>query len=91
MNAEHDTHEAIRITPEMRDCDLAFEYLAKVLHDKMEQLDPSDPPSDWRAISSAEKQFYRSCIDRILLERDSLALLTCERTRDHSVGGRKVG
>jgi hypothetical protein len=47
--------------------------------------------ADWLTISGAEKQFYRSCIERILMERDSLALFTCQRSGDHGVSGRKEG
>jgi len=48
----------------------AVEELARALHDKMEHLDPSDEGSNWDSLSDAEKQFYRSCVVRLSLERE---------------------
>lgn len=42
--------------------------LARRLHWKMEQLDPTES-SEWEALSERERDFYRHCIDAVLAER----------------------
>jgi hypothetical protein len=44
----------------------AIEELARVLHSKMEHLDPTDDPS-WPDLTDHKKEFYRSCVEEVLL------------------------
>ena len=43
------------------------ERLARVLHWKMEHLEPTDRP-DWVTLTEREKDLYRLCIEAILME-----------------------
>jgi hypothetical protein len=70
------THAISQLTPEAgAPKEFAMEALAKVLFEKMEHLDPSDDEADWSVLSEADRQFYRSCIDRLALEVNLLAVL----------------
>jgi hypothetical protein len=43
----------------------AIEDLAKVLHRRMEHLDPSED-ADWHRLSQRKRDFFRFCIEEIL-------------------------
>lgn len=45
--------------------DQAIEELAKVLHWKMEHLDPTDQ-ADWNLLDDLDREFYRQCVKAIL-------------------------
>ena len=47
------------------------ERLARVLHAKMEHLDPTDDP-DWESLTEQQREFYRLCIEALLRRRDLL-------------------
>lgn len=51
-------------------CELAIEELAKVLHWKMEHLDPTDG-GEWEDMSDDEREIFRQCV-KALLRRGSL-------------------
>lgn len=52
------------------DDDAFMEALAERLHRTMERLDPSG--SDWSALSSYEREFYRTCVEEILVGAEHL-------------------
>ena len=47
----------------------AIGELAKVLHWKMEHLDPTEKP-DWENLTDREREFYRLCVQAIFNEGD---------------------
>lgn len=47
------------------------EHLATVLHDKMEHLEPTED-GDWECLSERQREFYRLCVKRLLVERTVL-------------------
>lgn len=51
---------------------IAWERLAEVLHWKMEHLDPSDEGLSWAELDENDKDYYRLCIEAILVRRDLL-------------------
>lgn len=48
----------------------AIEVLAETLHRKMEHIDPSPEGSKWSAMSELDRDFYRSCVEAVLLEEE---------------------
>jgi hypothetical protein len=56
-----------KITSEMIDADLVVHFLARALHWKMEQLDPSDLP-EWDAMNDCQKHIFIQCI--VLLRQE---------------------
>ena len=46
----------------------AIERLAVRLHDRMEHLDPTLNASAWNNLSDHEKEFYRLCIEDLLMD-----------------------
>jgi hypothetical protein len=68
----------------------AREELARILHDKMEHLDPSDEDSNWDRLTDFEKQFFRSCIERLAHEQHLLAALLCDETGNHGIARSEI-
>jgi len=52
-------------------CERAVEELAKVLHWKMEHLDPSDE-ADWGTMTDEDKEFFRQCVKALLRQGNLL-------------------
>lgn len=48
--------------------------LARQLHWKMEHMDPSDNEDEWEwdGLTELQKEFYRACINAVLVEEKSL-------------------
>jgi hypothetical protein len=46
----------------------SLERLARVLQEKMEDLDPCDG-REWDELTDHEREFYRQCVKHILMER----------------------
>jgi hypothetical protein len=52
------------------DADAETIWLARVLYEEMERLDPNgDPP--WHALTALERHFYRVCVQTILREYEA--------------------
>lgn len=51
--------------------DHAAELLARDLYETMEWLAPTDDEGEWDKVSEYDKEYYRTCIER-LLQRDDL-------------------
>lgn len=67
----------------------ALETLAKKLHDKMEHLEPTDRP-DWAHMDNHEREFYRLCIEWLVLEPEVILAALRERFPDDDLVGRGI-
>lgn len=54
----------------MTDNELSLEPLAERLHFKMEHLDPC--MGDWETLTEDDKDFFRQCIEYVVLDRELL-------------------
>ena len=54
----------------------AINELARILHWKLEHVDPSDHPETWGSLTEHERDCYRSCIKAIIWHGSLLEVAT---------------
>lgn len=69
--------------------DTHLEKLARRLHDKAEHLDPTDDDL-WDAMSEDRRDFYRLCIEWLLLEPELILAALGERFPNDNLVRRRV-
>lgn len=50
----------------------AIDELARILHQKMEHLDPSNLPYEWDDVPARNKEFYHTLIEELLVHPELL-------------------